>query len=57
MKRSLIILFVSILLLCGLLLRAAGISKAPIKLPASKKEAIKIETKKAPEFIPGSVLL
>jgi hypothetical protein len=48
---------VSILLLCGLLLRAAGISKAPIKLPASKKEAIKIKTKKDPEFIPGSVLL
>lgn len=57
MKPSLIILFLSILLLSGILLHAASNNKASAQPSKSKKETTNTAPQKNVDFIPGSVLL
>jgi hypothetical protein len=57
MKPSLIILFITILLLCGALLRAAGISRKLIRIEKVKNQTKIVEVKKDMHFIPTVILL
>jgi hypothetical protein len=57
MKRSKVIVFLGVLLLCGVLLHAASNNKPFGKLKKPKEITTKVVVKKEFEFIPGSVLL
>jgi hypothetical protein len=57
MKRSKVIVFLGILLLCGILLHATSNNKPFEKLKKSKEITTKVVVKTDFEFIPGSVLL
>jgi len=56
MNRSLIILFLAILLLCGAFLRAATNNKAT-HIKKANGQVTKVEVKKEMEFIPNLILL
>lgn len=57
MKLSLILLFLTILLLCGVLLRAANNNKKLVKIENIKEEVTSIEISKDMEFVPNIILL
>ncbi len=57
MKRSKVIVFLGVLLLCGVLLHAASNNKPFEKLKKPKETTTKVVVKRDFEFIPGSVLL
>jgi len=57
MKPSLIVLFLTILLLCGVLLRAAGNNKKLVKTENIKEEVTAVEVKKEMNFLPNVILL
>jgi hypothetical protein len=56
MKLSLIVLFLTILLLCGVLLRAANNTCKVIRMKYVKEEVTKMEVKKEMEFLPNVIL-
>ncbi|MGZ3881602.1 MAG: hypothetical protein ACXVBF_09710 [Flavisolibacter sp.] len=57
MKRSLIVLFLTILLLWGVLLRAANHSCKAIRMKHVTEDVTKVEVKKEMEFLPNVILL
>jgi hypothetical protein len=57
MKLSLIILFLTILLLCGVLLRAAGNSIKTIKAEKTDEQSRQARPEKDMSFIPQLILL
>jgi hypothetical protein len=57
MKPSIVISFLSILLLFGLLLHASTNNKVSSKLKKTEKQSPKMEIKKDLDFIPASVFL
>ena len=57
MKRSLIILFLTVLLPFGVLLRAANNNPKIIRIENVKEEVTKNEVKKDMDFLPNVVLL
>jgi hypothetical protein len=57
MKLSLIILFLTVLLLCGVLLHAANNNRKVFKIENLKEEVTKAELKRDMEFFPNVVLL
>lgn len=57
MKRLLIVLFLTILLPCGVLLRAANNNRKILKMENVKEEVTKTDMKKDMDFLPNVVLL
>jgi len=57
MKLSLILLFLTILLLCGVLLRAANNNCKVIKMKYVKEDVTEAEVKKDMQLFPNVVLL
>jgi len=57
MKLSLAFLFLTILLLCGVLLRAANNDRKLLKIQTVKQEVIKHKQGKDMEFVPNVMLL
>ncbi|MGZ3853912.1 MAG: hypothetical protein ACXVBX_14035 [Flavisolibacter sp.] len=57
MKRSLIVLFLTILLLCGILLRAANHNCKVIRMKHVTEDVTKVEVKREMEFLPNVILL
>jgi hypothetical protein len=57
MKLSLIVLFLTILLLCGILLRAANNNRKIIRMENVKEEVTENNLKKDMNFLPNVVLL
>jgi len=57
MKRSLVLFFLTILLLCAAFLHAANNNKGHFKVKKEKKEAIKMEVQKNMEFVPNVIVL
>jgi hypothetical protein len=57
MKLSLAVLFLTILLLCAVLLRAANNNCKVIRLKRVKDEVTKVEVKKEMQFLPNVILL
>jgi|GEM_PF-6967669 len=57
MKLSLVLLFLTILLLCGVLLRAANNDKKVIRIQKMKQEVTSVQTTKDMELVPNVILL
>lgn len=57
MKLSLILLFLTILLLCGVLLRAANNHCKVIKIKYVKEDVTEVEVKKDMQLFPSVILL
>jgi hypothetical protein len=57
MKRSLVVLFLTILLLCGVFLRAASNSVHTNRMQHREREVMGTEVKKDMQFLPNVVLM
>jgi hypothetical protein len=57
MKRSLIVLFLTILLLCGVLLRAASNNLCATRMQHVQEDVTESELKKDMQFLPNIVLM
>jgi hypothetical protein len=57
MKRSLIVLFLTILLLCGVLLRAASNNLCTTKIQHVQEDVTQSEVKTDMQFLPNIVLM
>jgi hypothetical protein len=57
MKLSLIVLFLTILLLCGVLLRAAGNNRCTIRTHRVQEAVTEVQVKKDMQLVPNVILL